>query len=97
MTTATNNQPSKLKMVSLQVAWARLGIGEHTHQACVKNGTLPDPLPYNTRSVGYPEHELEQLIDACNKAASTDEMQALVKRIHSSRSPSANNFHRYAL
>lgn len=97
MTITDNAKPDKSKMVSLQVACARLGIGEHTHQACVKNGTLPNPVPYNTRSIGYPQHELDDLIKACNKGASTSDMQAIVKLIHSSRSPLANNFKRYAL
>lgn len=49
-------------------------------------GLLPEPVKLGARAVGFPAHEVDQVMAARAAGATTEQIKALVKRLMAQRS-----------
>lgn len=49
------------------------------------DGLLPEPVKLGARSVGFPSHEIDQVMEARAAGASRDQLKALVKGLMAQR------------
>lgn len=74
-----------IKILRLPAALERLGMGETSYRTAMAAGLVPKLIPLGVRSVGIPDHELNQVIRARIAGLSDDEIRKLVERIHTDR------------
>ena len=62
--------------------------GHRSHASiynAIKAGTFTKPVPIGERSVGWPSHEVQALINARIAGQSEAQIKALVNRLHAKR------------
>lgn len=64
---------------------ARFGRSRSSLYGDIKVGTFVPPVRLGPRCVGWPEHEVDQILAARIAGKSEDEIKALVKRLEASR------------
>ena len=55
----------------------------------IQLGLLPRPVKLGARAVGWPEHEIDQIIAARIAGKSEKDIRALVERLHAERARAA--------
>lgn len=79
-----------LKILRLAEAMDRLGISETSWRTAVNAGLLPKPIKLSERTIGFPEHELNQVIRSRIAGLLDADIKKLVERIHEDRARMAD-------
>jgi len=74
-----------VKILRLPEVLERYGKKETSYREAMASGLVPMFVQLGGRSVGVPEHELDQVIRARIAGLSDDEIRKLVTRIHEER------------
>lgn len=78
-----------IKILRLPAALERLGMGETSYRTAMADGLVPKLIPLGPRSVGIPEHELNQVIRARIAGLPDEAIRKVVERIHENRARAA--------
>ena len=78
-----------IKILRLPAALERLGMGETSYRTAMADGLVPKLIPLGARSVGIPEHELNQVIRARIAGLPDEAIRKVVERIHKNRARAA--------
>lgn len=60
---------------------ARLGISETTLYTKIQAGLIPPGVPLGGRLVGWPTHEIDEILGARIRGADDNEVRGIVKRL----------------
>jgi prophage regulatory protein len=69
---------------------AQYGYARSTIYLLIAQGLWPRPVPLSRRTVGWPEHEVSEVVQARISGMNEDDLRALVSRLHSNRNKVAN-------
>ena len=78
-----------IRILRLPAALERLGMGETSYRTAMAEGLVPKVVLMGARSVGIPEHELNQVIRARIAGLPDADIRKLVERIHGDRARAA--------
>ena len=77
------------QLLRLQPVLSRIGQSRTQHYNCVAAGLMTRPVQIGARAVAWPEHEVDAIIRARIAGKSSDEIRALVHRLHAARQAAA--------
>lgn len=81
-----------LKLLRIDPARKRLGVGRGTFYDAMSKGLMVRPVKIGARAAAIPEYELDQIIAARIAGKSDCEVRGLVERIHAERARIADQF-----
>lgn len=76
---------STINIIRRPAVEARTGRKRSTIYDDVKSGTLTEPVRIGARAVGWPDYEIEAINAARIAGVTTDEIRALVTKLHAVR------------
>jgi len=76
----------QIRFLRLPQVIERTASSRSTVYASIKSGLLPPPIRLAPQSVGWAEHELNEVLKARFTAKTDDEIRALVKQLIEARS-----------
>lgn len=75
-------------MSILRMPAVKAETGHRSHASiynAIRAGTFTKPVPIGERSVGWPSHEVQALVNARIAGQSDEQIKALVNRLHAKR------------
>jgi prophage regulatory protein len=82
----SNDQQFRLRILRGPEVDSKTGRGRSTRYKRIGEGTFPMSVQLGPRAVGWPEHEVDAVLEAEIAGASPDELQQLVKKLLAARS-----------
>jgi prophage regulatory protein len=73
------------RILKLPIVIERTGKSRSPIYADIQLGLFPKPVKLGARAVGWPEHEVEEIIAARIAGADPSKLQKLVARLHAAR------------
>ena len=76
---------SELKYVTLPEVLRRKGGGKSSLYSAIKVGDFPKPIKLGLRRIGWPEHEVDAVMQFFLRGENQTELKAFVKKIETNR------------
>lgn len=76
-------------MLRLPATLAKTADGRSTHYLKIAQGFMTSPVSLGARAVGWPEHEIDAVLNARIAGKSDDEIRTLVMDLEAARKASA--------
>ena len=76
---------SELKYVTLPEVLRRKGGGKSSLYSAIKVGGFPKPIKLGLRRIGWPEHEVDAVMQFFLRGEDQTELKAFVKKIEANR------------
>ena len=76
---------SKLIFITLSEVLRRKGGGKSTLYAEIKKGYFPKPIKLGLRRIGWPEHEVDAVMQFFLRGETQNELKAFIKKLETNR------------